>query len=186
MAEYDITKYAGRVFYINLPERFTELKSDHPDADRSLPARNLAVIVYPLGVPDAPPFIPTVRNSEGKPVRPCTVHKEWPSWWGWLPSCAPGMEKPWDGVTWGAAPNPIPKNFTPFHPVLFGRALPLAKNELFPIIKKVRALFGRDFYGLLLLHDVTQAPGKIIYGGSEPYRLYGDFPGFEDHPVIDL
>jgi hypothetical protein len=126
------------------------------------------------GVPDEPPIVPKRDGLMD-------------NWNGWYPQCKPGIEAPWDGVTWGQALSVFPANFSPYAPVLFGKAYPLAKNELFPIIKKVRALLGRDFYGFELLHNLTTTGGKINFTNSDAYHLIGDFAGgFEDKPVIAL
>jgi hypothetical protein len=161
----NINDFQGRIFTFNFPARLTG--TPYP-----LPARNLAVVVFP--------DIPKQENSqEGN-------HRDGTGWSGWYPQCKPGLEIPWDSVTWGRLPNPIPENFIPYAPVQFGNAYPLSKNELFPIIKKTRALFGRDFYAFILLFDYKTENGDMIYAHEEKYRLTGDFPGFENYPAVDL
>jgi hypothetical protein len=176
----EISQYPGRIFYFNFPERFTNQKTKEGYPVEPIPARSLAVVVFPPGVPDAPPKVP---KRDGYYDR----------WNGWSPQCKPGIEAPWDGKTWGQAPSVLYESFYPFSPVMFGKAYPLCKNELFPIIKKTRDLFVRDFYGFLLFHRVTITDGKINYTpvsqneANDSYRLIGDFAdGFEGYPVIDI
>jgi hypothetical protein len=173
MSQFEISQYPGRIFYFDFPARFT-------DRYYSLPARSLAVIAFPPGVPNEPPIVP---KRDGYNDR----------WNGWFPQCKPGLEAPWDGNTWGQIPSVLPKDFSPLAPVQFGKAYPLGKNELFPVIKKTRALLGRDFYGFLLFHDVKISDGKINFTPisqhetNDSYSLVGDFAdGFEGYPVIDI
>jgi hypothetical protein len=174
---------AKRIFYFNFPERFKG--TSYP-----IPARNLAVVVYPPEAPDAPPIIPMQRGENGKALiytRNGTHDEE--NWWGWYPQWKPGLESPWDGTTWGKLPNPIPENFRSIYvDWTKGNGWPFCKNELFPIIKKARALFGRDFFGFGLFYGVKLESGKMYdFDGVDYYTLAGDFQiGFEDRPVVDL
>lgn len=174
MPQIEISEYPGRIFYFNFPARFTNQKTEEGHPVEPLPARNLAGIAFPPGVPDEPPIVPKRSGyTDG--------------WNGWYPQCKPGLETPWDGVTWGQVPSVLPRNFSPCSPVMFGTGYPLGKNELFPIIKKTRALLGRDFYGFILLHNITTSDGKINYDFADQYQLVGDFTdGFENAPVIDI
>jgi hypothetical protein len=156
-----ISDFQGRIFTFNIPARLTGTL--YP-----LPARNLAVVVFP-DMPKKPP-----------------VYGGRDDWNGWDPQCKPGLEIPWNNTTWGQLPNPIPEDFFPYSPVLFGEAYPLGKNELFPIIKKTRALFGRDFYAFVLLFNYRTDGEDMIFSHEDKYRLTGDFPGIENYPVIDL
>jgi len=150
-----------------------------------IPARSLAVIAYPPDVPDAPQLTPKPSQVPGSGS---FIHEG-----GWFPQCKPGLEVPWDNRTWGKAPSVLPDNFYPFPPVMFGKAYPLCKNELFPIIKTTRALLGRNFYGFLMFYNVEISAGKINYTqvssneACDQYTLLGDFSdGFEGYPVIDI
>jgi hypothetical protein len=166
MGEIIIANYPGRIFYISYPARLTDTPSP-------LPARNIAVMVYP--------------DAGWDPVDSKLVSTRWG---GWYPQVKPGIDGPWDGVRWGQLPNPIPEHFNPYPSIMLGEkkdAFPLSKNELFPVIKKTRALYGCVFYAFaLVLIEEKTTDEKIIYKKGMTYQLFGDFPGFEDKPVIDL
>jgi hypothetical protein len=163
----NINDFQGRIFTFSFPARLTG--TAYP-----LPARNLAVVVFP----DAP------KQEKEKAMG--SANEKGTGWNGWYPQCKPGMEGPWDKTTWGQLPNPVPEGFNPYAPVQLGEAYPLSKNELFPLVKKTRALFGRDFYAFILLFNYRTENGDMIYAHEEYYRLVGDFPGFENLPAIDL
>jgi len=170
-----ISQYPGRIFSFSLPARFTGRTTITGQPIPPLPARSIAALVWPPEDPDAP------RKTESRGLND--------SWKGWYPQCKPRMESPWDRATWGNEPSVLPEGFSPCPPVCFSqeKAYPLGKNELFPIIKRVRALFGRDFYGFVLLFEISISGGRIDYTYAENYRLVGDFQdGYEGYPVIDI
>jgi hypothetical protein len=170
---FERASYPGRIFLINSPAYYTGTRHE-------VPARRFAVVVIPPEDPKAPPIVP-----KGDGFRD--------NWNGWYPQCKPGLESPWDGVTWGQPRLGVtdinPENFTSRAPIKFGDHWPLTKNVLFPIIKKARTLFGRDFYGFYLLCGTLYEtiPGEIGFTALEPYRLIGDFAeGYENKPVVNL
>jgi hypothetical protein len=105
----NINDFQGRIFTFNFPARLTG--TPHP-----LPARNLAVVVFP-----------DVPKQEKEIAGGCSNEKG-TGWNGWYPQSKPGLEIPWDKTTWGQLPNPIPENFCPYAPVQFGKAYPLSKK----------------------------------------------------------
>jgi len=171
-----ISQYPGRIFRFSSAARFTGRMTVEGQPIPPLPARSIAVIVWPPEIPDAPQRTPKRDGYNDH-------------WNGWYPQCKPGMESPWDKATWGNEPSVLPKNFSPCPPVCFSqeKAYPLGKNELFPIIKRTRTMFGRDFYGFVLLFEIIISGGIIGYTYAENYRLVGDFQdGYEGYPVIDI